>query len=103
MANDGDDDGRMIDRDPTTDKGNSDVWKRGLFMLLFMIAFGIGQTLLNVLAVVQFLWLLFTKEPNQVLQRFGRSLSAWLAAAALFLCCDTDQKPFPWTEWPNGG
>jgi len=101
MANDDND--RTIDHDPAADKGSSEVWKRGLFMLLFMFAFGIAQTLLNLLAVVQFLWLLFTKEPNQILRRFGKSLSAWLAATALFLSCDTDQKPFPWTDWPNGG
>lgn len=101
MANDDND--TMIDRDPTADRWSSEVWKRGVFMLLFMLAFGIAQTLLNLLAVVQFLWLLFTKEPNQVLRRFGKSLSAWLAETALFLCCDTEQKPFPWTDWPNGG
>jgi hypothetical protein len=36
------------------------VWKRGLFMLLLAIAFGIGQFVLNLVAVVQFLWLLFS-------------------------------------------
>jgi Domain of unknown function (DUF4389) len=51
------------------------IWKRGLFMLLFMIAFGIAQALLNLTAIVQFLWLLFASEPNQFLVRFARSLS----------------------------
>src|SRR6476619_2026998 len=54
------------------------AWKRGLFMLLFAAAFGVGQSLLILLAVVQFLWLLFAGEPNLFLLRFGRSLSAGL-------------------------
>ena len=78
-----------------------DVWKRGLFMLLFAIAFGFAQILLNMLAVVQFLWLLFTNAPNQFAPRFGASLSVWLADVARFLSCASDEKPFPWKDWPT--
>lgn len=81
----------------------SDVWMRGLFMLLFMIGFWLGQSLLNLLAVVQFLWLLFTREPNQFLVRFGSSLSTWLSDIGRFLSCASDEKPFPWRPWPDAG
>jgi hypothetical protein len=80
----------------------SDVWARGLFMLLLMIGFAIGQWLLNVLAIVQFLWLLFAREPNQPIARFGNSLSIWLAEVGRFLCGASDDKPFPWIPWPDG-
>jgi hypothetical protein len=85
------------------DAGKRSVWKRGLFMLLFAAAFAIAQTLLNLLAIVQFLWLLFANEPNQFLLRFGRSLSVWFADAARFLSCATDEMPFPWKSWPDAG
>jgi hypothetical protein len=78
-----------------------DVWMRGLFMLLFMFAFGIGQVLLNLTAVVQFLWLLFTNEPNRFLLRFGSSLAGWFSEIARFLSCASDEKPFPWKSWPD--
>lgn len=70
-----------------------DTWKRGLFMLLFAIAFGIAHLILNAVAVVQFLWLLFANEPNRFLLRFGRSLSIWLADVARFMTCASDEKP----------
>jgi hypothetical protein len=57
--------------------------------------------LLDLLAFVQFLWLLFAGEPNQFLLRFGRSLSLWLADAARFLSCANDEMPFPWKAWPD--
>jgi hypothetical protein len=79
-----------------------EVWKRGLFMLLLAIFFGIGHAVLNAVAVVQFLWLLFTGAPNRLLLGFGRSLSSWLADAARFMTCASDDKPFPWRPWPNG-
>jgi len=77
------------------------VWMRGLFMLLFLIAFGLGQTLLWVTALVQFLWLLFAGEPNGFLVRFGISLALWLAETARFVSCASDTKPFPWAPWPS--
>jgi hypothetical protein len=80
-----------------------DVWMRGLFMLLLMISFAIGQWLLNLLAVVQFFWLLFARQPNPVLAGFGNSLSIWLAEVGRFLTCASDEKPFPWRPWPDGG
>ena len=79
------------------------VWKRGLLMLLFVIAFGLAQMLLNALAIVQFVWLLVKREPNQPVAGFGMSLSKWLADVAQFLTCATDERPFPWRPWPQAG
>lgn len=76
------------------------VWMRGLFMLLLMVAFGIAQGFLWILAIVQFLWLMFADEPNAFLSRFGRSLSLWLAETTRFVSCASDIKPFPWSAWP---
>ena len=91
----------METKTPDDKPSTRDVWMRGLFMLLFMIGFGIGQWALNILAFVQFLWLLFAREPNQFLARFGNSLSMWLAEIGRFLSCATDDKPFPWRPWPD--
>lgn len=77
-----------------------DVWKRGLFMLLFAIAFGIGQIVLNAMAVVQFVWLLATRQRNEYLARFGASLSSWFAEVSRFQSGASDDKPFPWRPWP---
>lgn len=86
---------------PETKTARADVWKRGLVMLAFIILLGIGQGLMQLLAVVQFLWLLFNNQPNRLLVGFRRSLAEWLAQTGRFLCCDTEEKPFPWKAWPN--
>ncbi len=77
-----------------------EIWKRGLFMLLFVVAFGIGQMVLNTIAVVQFVRLLATRERNEHLACFGASLSAWFAEVGRFQSCAADDKPFPWHPWP---
>ena len=78
-----------------------DVWMRGLLMLVLIIGFAVGQWLLNLLALAQFLWLLFAREPNGFLARFGNSLAIWLAEVGRFLTCTTEDKPFPWRPWPG--
>ncbi len=70
-------------------------------MLAFMFAFGAGQSILYLIAIAQFVWLLIEKEPNQLLVRFGKSLAIWLSQVAKFLSCATDEKPFPWMAWPT--
>jgi len=92
--------GRMETRAPDSKPTGRDVWMRGLFMLIFMIGFAVGQWLLNLLAVIQFLWLLFAAEPNRFVVAFGSSLAQWLREVGHFLVCATDEKPFPWKPWP---
>jgi hypothetical protein len=77
------------------------VWMRGLFMLVFVMAFAVSQSVLFLTALVQFLCLIFAQEPNRPLSRFGASLSLWMAHTARFLTCATDEKPFPWSDWPR--
>lgn len=82
---------------------NPETWKRGLVMFVFMVAFGIGQSVLFLVTVVQFVWLLFKQEPNRPLAEFGKTLAVWLSEAASFLACATEEKPFPWKTWPRVG
>ena len=44
---------------------------RGLFMLLLLLAFALAQSLLWVIAIAQFCWLLFAGEHNAPIARFG--------------------------------
>ncbi len=81
------------------------VWMRGLWMLALAALFGVGAFLLTVGAVVQFLWLLFAREKNPHIADFGKDLSAWLAAVALFEAGTVEHKPFPFAPWgvdPDG-
>ena len=77
------------------------VWKRGAFMLFFLVAFSLAQSLQALIAVVQFVTLLVTGRHNEYIADFGRSLAMWLAETSGFLTCATERKPFPWAPWPR--
>lgn len=75
------------------------VWMRGIMMLLVALLFKLAVSILLVLALVQFFWMLFTGEKNTMLVSFGEDLAHWLSDAARFLSGAAEGKPFPWTGW----
>jgi len=77
-----------------------EVWLRGLYMLLFMVGVGAAHIVWNVVAVVQFIWLLVANEPNEQLAQFGSSIARWTADAVRFLSFASEDRPFPWRPWP---
>ena len=84
---------------PDEDMEGNRIWMRGLWMLVLALMFGLAETILAVMAVVQFLWMLFAKEKNTLLADFGKDLGKWLADVAMFQTGSTDEKPFPWKKW----
>ena len=83
------------------ESSRAEAWKRGLFMIAFLILFGFGQSLMFAAALIQFFWLLLAGERNALLQRFGASLAVWFGDVARYLTCASETKPFPWSEWPR--
>ncbi len=78
-----------------------DIWLRGLWMLVLVILFGIAETVLVAVALIQFFWMLFAKEKNRLLVEFGESLGEWLKKTAEFQSGRSEDKPFPWTSWKS--
>jgi hypothetical protein len=74
-----------------------DVWLRGLFMLLVIVGGGVAQAVLNLMALLQFGWLLFTGSPNRRIAQFGASLAKW---PKLHAFSGSEAKPFPCAPRP---
>ncbi len=80
-------------------RGRRDVWMRGLWMLAFAVFFAIAETVLLLVAVVQFLWMLLAGRKNDGLAEFGTGLGRWLHDVALFQSAASEARPFPWGKW----
>ena len=88
---------------PDVQDASPKAWPRGAFMLLFIVLASLAQNLLSVIAVLQFLWLLVARAPNPFLTRFGAALGAWLQATARYQACASEDRPFPFADWPQEG
>lgn len=73
---------------------------RGLFMLLFAIAFNIVEVVLLAVAVLQFLIVISTGTANDRLRLFGASLSAYAFQIFRFLTYNSERRPWPFSDWP---
>lgn len=81
---------------------NGKTWLRLLFMALFGLVYAVADVVLLVIVVIQFGFVLFTADRNRELQEFGAQVSQYLYQVLRFLTYNSDQKPFPFAEWPEG-
>jgi len=82
---------------------NRNIWMRGLFMLLLVLAYHVSGTVIFFVTVIQFLIMLLNNKPNARLVSFGRSMGRYLQQIVDFLTFATEELPFPFNDWPAGG
>ena len=78
------------------------IWIRGLFMLLFVVIYGVAEAVVVAVAVVQFGSIVLSDERNARLEQFGASLSEFIGDVIRFWTFVSEEKPFPFSEWPKG-
>lgn len=76
-------------------------WQRALYMLLFVIAYGIAEMIAGLIVLVQFVTILVSRRANETLLRFGNSLSAYVRQILRFVMYNTEEMPFPFADWPQ--
>ena len=73
---------------------------RVLWMLVFLLVWQVAQLVLGGLVLVQLIYRLMYGAPNGCLMTFGDSLSLYLAQIGRFGSFHTEQKPWPFADWP---
>jgi hypothetical protein len=79
----------------------ADKWIRLVFMILFAVVNYLLQIVSWVIAAVQFVLTLITGKPNQNLLSLGDGLSKFSLHILRYLMFVTDEKPYPFSEWPG--
>ena len=88
--------------DVKQNRASPSIWIRGLYMILFFVLYEIAEVVIGAVVVVQFLVVLATGSRNPRLLKFGRQLSAYAYQVFLFQTFNTEVKPFPFSDWPQG-
>ena len=88
-----------MNQNPTP--GQPNIGIRALYMILIGIAYHLSGYLLFVIAIVQLVFAIFSDTPNPRLVSFGRSLGLYVQQSANFLAFVTEEKPFPFSDWPS--
>jgi hypothetical protein len=80
---------------------SSNVWMRGFFIFLYAMISYVAISLTFFVIFFQFGSLLFTGKLNERLLPFGQSLSILIHQIFNFLTFNSDEKPFPFGNWPT--
>jgi len=77
------------------------IWLRLVFMIVLCMAYGVAEFVTFAVVVFQFFASLFTGKPNDQLTRFGRNLARYFQQITVYMTFATEEKPFPFTPWPD--
>ncbi|WHI48172.1 DUF4389 domain-containing protein [Microbulbifer sp. JMSA004] len=76
-------------------------WVRLIYMVLFAVCLQVAAWLLMAVVILQFLFSIISGKSNDNLRRFGDQLASYVYQAIQFLIYNSDEKPFPFAEWPE--
>ena len=79
-------------------------WLRLLYIVIYVVMFQIAELIVGGVVVLQFLWTLFTGQPNANLADFTRRLAEWLRQTVTYVTFSADERPWPFgNDWPPAG
>ena len=78
------------------------IWTRGAYILLFGFIYSAAEVVMIAVVVLQFIFILFTQNKNQKVLDFGADLTEFLYQVFRYLTFNSDNRPFPFSEWPKG-
>lgn len=73
---------------------------RALYMILFLFVMYVVWIILCGVALIQFIFMMFTKKCNQNLLDFGRGLNQYVYEIFRFLTYNSEHLPYPFSPWP---
>ncbi|SEQ94875.1 protein of unknown function [Nitrosomonas sp. Nm51] len=80
----------------------NEILIRGLFMLFFIVIYSISKFLIIGVMLFQFVTILLTEKPNEQILKFSYGLGAYIYQIIQFLSFNSEQRPFPFSKWPDG-
>lgn len=76
-------------------------WKRLLFMMLFAVAYTLTKFAVCATIIFLIFYNLLTGGSNERAVTFGRQASAYIYHLLLYLTYNTEERPFPFADWPK--
>ncbi len=80
---------------------DTDVWLRGLFILIYGVILYFLFGLIWLVVIFQFFMKLLTTELNTQLLEFSDSLNRYVSQILLYITFKSEERPFPFSPWPG--
>lgn len=80
---------------------SSKHWMRFLYMALFVFILYFASFVMFAVVIVQAIFTLITGNDSLRIKTLGDSLSRYIFDALQFLIYNSEEKPFPFSDWPE--
>ena len=80
---------------------STNQWVRLVYMVLFAVLLEIAGFVMLAVVIAQFIFAIFTGNANDNLRRLGDQLASYIYQTLQFLIYNSEEKPFPFSEWPE--
>ncbi len=77
------------------------TWMRGLYILLFAVIYSVTEIVIGLVVIIQFLFVLITRQANEKLLELGASLSTYIYQILSYVTFNSDERPFPFSDFPE--
>ncbi|HEC12253.1 MAG TPA: DUF4389 domain-containing protein [Acidiferrobacteraceae bacterium] len=81
---------------------NPATWLRLVYMVFYFVVFNVVEILIAAVVLFQVVMTLFTGSRNQRTLDFGAQLGMYVYQILQYLTYNSDEAPFPFSEWPSG-
>lgn len=76
-------------------------WVKTLFVVMFFVVYRVLDIILLLATLSQWLFTLTTGSPHPAIVKFGASLGIYLQQITFYLTSVSEEKPFPFQDWPK--
>ena len=80
---------------------DTNQWMRVLYMILFGFIFYVATGVLFLITIVQAIFALLTGSANENITKFGGDVSRYIYQITQFWTYNSEEKPFPFSPWPE--
>ncbi len=89
-----------IENDETREASENKLL-RLVYIVLFYLIYSVTDFIFALITVVQSVLNLLAGGPSESLREFGSSLSIYVRQIGDYLSYSSEQKPFPFSDWPD--
>ena len=89
------------ENDMKSNLSSTKQWFRFLYMLIFALVLYAAILVTWVVVAIQFIFTMFTGSDHPSLRKFCAAFSTFVYQIIRFLTYNTEEKPFPFSDWPD--
>ena len=80
---------------------NNGLLTRLIYSIIFIFLYSFLKPIIILISIIQYFYVLIKGEKQPMLLNLGHSIAQYSYEVISFLTFNTEELPFPFSQWPN--